>query len=484
MKKVALLILILNLGFVAWGQEWTEPVLISSSGDNYCRFPDMIIDTNGIIHIVWRNKYNNFYSKIFYRNSFDNGESWNEITDISQNDSMSMSDPKIACNDTSNIFVSYDYNSQVDVYLTEYKDGYWHSPYLVSWGVPGGGVDYLNRLVLDKENRLYVFWWNSNMKYYYKYLENELWSGLFSPYGDSAGIHFFKDFAVDEDNNLHWVGGNPSEDPMKERRTYYKYNKQNNSWDVPRYVTNYNAGGIHYKDIALDTLQYPHFAWRELDGADLKGQDYTYYKNFDGEIWSEQEIVVEDPWQQQISVDEQGRIHIVHEEKVPDDEWQLVHYQKIDNQWVGEIIDSSQCGYGSVKLLYNGNMLYLSCVKSFKPDEFYVYHIYFMRYDIVTEVNDYKLINIIPNYKLYPNPFRNQINIGFETKQHNRVWVYVMDIQGNLIKELNNSALPPGNHSFVWDGTDINNNPVANGSYLIRMVSGKYQLVKTVQLAN
>lgn len=239
----------------------------------------------------------------------------------------------------------------------------------------------------------------------------------------------FTDVAIDTDNNLHWVGSHyTNANPMLLKIIYYTYNKEQDIWDYPQYVTNDYAYVIEYRDIALDSSQYPHFVWIEKwHDPDYNWVDYTMYKNKINDNWSIQDTVMVDPWQQQIAIDGQNRVHVIHKEKTPDDGWQLMHYRKINDEWVGEIIDYVDFGIGSVKLAYHNNMLYLSYLKSYNQGD--PYYVYFTRYDIVTAVEE-NLQTSIPGYRLYPNPFRNQINIEFETRQQGRVWVYIIDMQG------------------------------------------------------
>ncbi|PJF32818.1 MAG: hypothetical protein CUN57_03905, partial [Phototrophicales bacterium] len=60
---------------------------------------------------------------------------------------------------------------------------------------------------------------------------------------------------------------------------------------------------------------------------------YTFY---DGTAWSEPELVVNDPYEQQIAIDHYDRVHIIDREKL-ETGYKLVHYQKINDLWQGYI---------------------------------------------------------------------------------------------------------------------------------------------------
>ncbi len=457
-------------------QSWSQPVIASTTG-GINQYPDMTIDTNGVIHLVWMHKYEQWFTKIFYNRSMDNGVTWSTEVDISKNDSIYSYQPKIACNDTGRIFVSYDFNVyNSEVYLSSYENGQWDYPELVSEGLSGNS--YNNKAVVDNDGRFYVFWYNTFGVYYYKYLENGIWSDLICPFCNSTGVYSLTDFAVDKDENIHWAGAfYYQSNPVESRLTYYFYNKQEELWDTPEIIT---ANFVKPdKDIALDNAQNPHVAWRERENVPIPEHDYTFYKYYDGENWTEQEIVVEDPWEQQIAVDGYNNVHVIDREKTPGEGLQLVHYRKIDNQWVGMVIDTAGYAFFDVKLLYHNNMLFLSYVKNEQPGD--SLPVYLTRFEIITGVEKYKEENRVPSYRLYPNPFSKSINIEFITKTQSKVRIYIIDLQGRLVKEIENSTLPRGKHVYSWDGKGINSNKTSNTSYLIRMQSGRYIITRPIQ---
>ena len=476
-SRFILTILLIINSSVLMTQSWTQPIIASTTG-GINQYPDMTIDTNGIIHLVWAHKYEQWFIKIFYNYSIDNGATWTTGIDISKNDSIYSYHPKVACNDTSSIFVSYDFNIYYsEVYLSSYENGQWNDPELVSGGLPG--KSYNNKAVIDSDGRFYVFWYNTSGVYYYKYQENGIWSDLICPFCNSNGVYSLTDFAVDTYNNLHWIGSSPLQsDPSKSKRTYYFYNKQEDTWDEPYYITNYYAQGLGM-DIALDSCQDPHMDWRERENVPIPEHDYTIYKYYDRENWTEQEMVVEDPWKQQIAVDGYNNVHIVDREKTPGGGMQLVHYRKIDDQWVGMVIDTAGYAFFDVKLLCHDNMLFLSYVKNEQSGD--SLPVYITRFDIVTNVGENKEENLLPEYKLYPNPFSESINIDFTTKTQSIVRVYIIDLHSRLVKELENATLPKGKHHFTWDGTNMNNNKLSRASYLIRMYSDRQVITRAIQ---
>ncbi len=480
--KAVLILLILILPFsTLFSQQWTEPITISfEEGIN--QTPYHTIDTNGIVHLVWMHKYNQQHTEIFYRRSFDYGLTWDTIIDISKNDTGFVYAPTIACNDTSEILVAWELNAySPEVYSSFYSNDQWSLPLHLSEGLPGSSNE--NRCIVDSDGRYYVFWHNTFHKCGYKDTDNFSmpWSDFNTPYGDSTAVFFLWDFSLDNFNNLHWTGVKYySDSPSLAKMTYYIYNKETDSWSLPELLTT-NYVNVFF-DITLDTAQNPHIAWREREQTPPIEHDFTFYRFFDGIEWTETELVVEDPKDQQIAIDGQNRKHIVQREKTPSG-YQIVHYTKTDNEWlVGEIVDAADSYLYKLKLTYYENMLFLTYSHQ-NDDDVDPLVTKFSRYDIITAKEEYKS-HLLPECKLWPNPFANRLSMEVETMQHARLWVYITDLSGRLVKEINNNELPRGKYSFVWDGTNQNGHKMPPGSYLIRMVSGKYQLTKVVQMIN
>jgi thiol-disulfide isomerase/thioredoxin len=68
----------------------------------------------------------------------------------------------------------------------------------------------------------------------------------------------------------------------------------------------------------------------------------------------------------------------------------------------------------------------------------------------------------------YPNPFNAGTRIEFQTVGGN-VNLEIFDITGALVTSLVNRNFEPGSHAVVWDGTDLNGDPVSSGVYFYRM---------------
>ncbi|MCK4654239.1 MAG: T9SS type A sorting domain-containing protein [Candidatus Cloacimonetes bacterium] len=82
----------------------------------------------------------------------------------------------------------------------------------------------------------------------------------------------------------------------------------------------------------------------------------------------------------------------------------------------------------------------------------------------------------------YPNPFNPTTNIAFSLSEANHVTLEVYNIKGQKVKKLVDETLPAGNHTIIWNGTDLNNKPVASGIYFYKLKSGKFVSTKKMVL--
>lgn len=77
-------------------------------------------------------------------------------------------------------------------------------------------------------------------------------------------------------------------------------------------------------------------------------------------------------------------------------------------------------------------------------------------------------------YQNRPNPFNPVTTIDFYVNGSDQfgdelVTLEVFNILGQTVRTLIDEALPPGQHSVVWDGTDDNGEQTASGVYLYRL---------------
>jgi len=67
-----------------------------------------------------------------------------------------------------------------------------------------------------------------------------------------------------------------------------------------------------------------------------------------------------------------------------------------------------------------------------------------------------------------PNPFNPQTLIALATARASTGEVAVYDLRGRAVRMLHRGALPAGEHTFRWDGTDDGGRTVAAGAYVVQ----------------
>ena len=70
----------------------------------------------------------------------------------------------------------------------------------------------------------------------------------------------------------------------------------------------------------------------------------------------------------------------------------------------------------------------------------------------------------------WPNPFVNELYINISMPQAIYARAHVYDMLGNHITDLHMDRQTSQGVKFTWDGVDNHGNPVASGSYLIRVL--------------
>ena len=74
-------------------------------------------------------------------------------------------------------------------------------------------------------------------------------------------------------------------------------------------------------------------------------------------------------------------------------------------------------------------------------------------------------------YQNYPNPFNSRTKIRFYSEYNNSISLNIIDLNGNIIKNIINNNVLMGYHTFDWDGTNDIGVPVSAGIYFVSIRS-------------
>lgn len=481
MKNLILLfaVILLHLTYL-FSQEWSDPVQISTlEGVN--NNSDFCIDNSGNIHCVWSYKVESNYKHIYYSKSIDDGQTWSEPENVSQNTSLWMENPHIVADSDNNLHLTYDYNSgnpyQTLIVHRKFMGNAWSEMDTVSSGWPGARH---NRLLIDNNDKLYCFWFHDfqNGTTFYRVLENGVWDEIQIPYNNNDNIFMMKG-NFDSTNKLHCSGYRyfEGQSAYDQRIVYFTY--FNNIWsDLMQVSYNYNAWTGN--DIALDTNFYPHIVWRQAINDNIPPDNGTLYSSFDNLSWSNPIILAEDASEQAIAIDKNNNTHIIDIEEY-ENGYRLVHYRHINNEWLGEIIDESNYGNYGNKLISREHFLYMTSVlvQSLSPD--YNASVVLRKYEITTSIEN-NLIVVIDLYNIYPNPSTASTTISYSLIETKHTSIKIYDLQGKLINTILEKKQAPGKYQIMWNGTDNNGKEVKCGLYLVRLQAGRQFMTRPVEI--
>jgi len=91
--------------------------------------------------------------------------------------------------------------------------------------------------------------------------------------------------------------------------------------------------------------------------------------------------------------------------------------------------------------------------------------IYTLDFELSVDEYDFQIPILISLKQNYPNPFNSSTKIAYSLSKNSFVKLTVFDISGKKIKRLVNEIKNTGEHSVMWDGTDLNNKSVPSGVY-------------------
>ncbi|HAL64625.1 MAG TPA: hypothetical protein DCP10_03525 [Bacteroidales bacterium] len=479
MKKALFFCFLIVLIIDSFAQTWTEPIQISTlQGIN--NNPDFCIDNSGNIHCVWSYYVESNYKHIYYSKSVDDGQTWGEPENVSQNTSLWMENPHIVADSENNLHLTYDYNSgnpyQTLIVYRKFSGNAWSEMDTVSMGWPGARH---NRLVIDHNDKLYCFWFHDfqNGTTFYRVLENGVWDEIQIPYNNNDLLFFMKG-VVDSTNKLHCSGYRyfEGQSAYDDRIVYFTY--YNNIWSDLLQVS-YNYDAYTGNDIALDNESNPQIVWRQVINDSIPPDNGTIFSKFDGTNWTSPIVLAEDASEQAITIDKNNKTHIIDNEEY-EDGYRLVHYQFINNEWLGEIIEENEYGNYRNKLISGADYLYLISAKAYSSSPDPDIPIVIRKYEIITSIeNNPKVIDI---FNIYPNPSKANITISYSIKETKHTSIKIYDLQGKLINTILEKNQAPGKYQMMWNGTDKNGKEVNNGLYLVRLQAGRQFMTRSVEI--
>ncbi|MBI4810344.1 MAG: T9SS type A sorting domain-containing protein [Ignavibacteriales bacterium] len=82
----------------------------------------------------------------------------------------------------------------------------------------------------------------------------------------------------------------------------------------------------------------------------------------------------------------------------------------------------------------------------------------------------------------YPNPFNPITTITYKIEKTSRVQIAIYDMLGKVLRSLCDEIQPEGYHSIRWNSTNSQNQEVASGTYIYRLLVDGNATTKTLLL--
>jgi hypothetical protein len=87
-----------------------------------------------------------------------------------------------------------------------------------------------------------------------------------------------------------------------------------------------------------------------------------------------------------------------------------------------------------------------------------------------------------PEMTLHPNPFQDQLSIGFTLTEPSDVRVDIYSVVGRIVRTMEPGTLGSGSHTLTWDGTSDGGTSLGRGVYFVRMTTSTGMTTMKVHL--
>ncbi|MFP4471764.1 MAG: T9SS type A sorting domain-containing protein [Bacteroidota bacterium] len=96
---------------------------------------------------------------------------------------------------------------------------------------------------------------------------------------------------------------------------------------------------------------------------------------------------------------------------------------------------------------------------------------YFLGVTTITDIREAFGNNNHMQATAFPNPFRDQTNIGFSLRESSSVTLQIIDQTGKVVKTFAAQQLPAGENQITWDASRDDGAYAANGIYFYRLTT-------------
>jgi hypothetical protein len=268
---------------------WSAPVNISANDTIASQYPDIAIDSDDNLHVVWQDETALAITDIYYINKTPGGP-WSSEVDISNNAGASRW-PAIAIDNDDNLHVVWHDQTPgiYEIYYSFSLDGglTWSPPDSIS----DGPSSYAAAIAIDSEDNIHVAWQQyitsgNHEIYYVTKPSGESWSTPVN-ISDNSEDSLYPAIATDNSDNIHVVWEDLTPGNLE---ILYVAKPSDGSWSTPVNISN-NDGSSVFPDIATDSNNGLHVVWSDWTPGNLT---IYYASKPSGGSWSTPESISND----------------------------------------------------------------------------------------------------------------------------------------------------------------------------------------------
>lgn len=483
MKKVfvfsAVIILHLMLNIKYCNAQWEPDVRLTNDPENsYTSYNNArCIAANGnIVHAVWYDNRDGNW-EIFYKRSTDGGTSWGADTRLTNIDSANSEKPTIAVN-----------GSVVHVVWQDIRDGYYSEIYYkrstdggINWTADirltnmSNGKD--NPSIAVSGSNVHIVWFDSreslNGEIYYKLsTDGGITWGIDTRLTNNTAVSKFPSIAV-SGSNVHVVW---HENRDGNYEIYYKRSTDGGlNWGVDTRLTN-NTANSWFPSVAVSG-SIVNVVWQDERHGSNNVEIYYKRSTDNGISWGIDTRLTNNTYSSEYpSIVASGSIvHIVWND-FSDGNWEIYYNRSSDgglNWGANTRLTDNVADSKLPHIAVSGSIVHVVWHDlKYGPSEEICY-----KRNPTGNVGIQNISTEIPSaFSLkqnYPNPFNPSTNIKFHIKESRLVTLIIYDILGKEVATLVNEKLQSGVYETTFDGGNL-----TSGVYFYKLSAGDFSETK------
>jgi hypothetical protein len=457
---------------------WGQPTILSEySNYPYLRndYSSIAVDNNGVIFCFWVKLVGDVLDwecNIELRKSYDNGETWTEVENITPNHGKKrITDLNTVCDSSNRIHLFYNVGLGDSESYLGYKifDGSsWSQTAQLSfrgWNI---------QPKIDTEDIIFISTNGSYGSYISFHDTDEQNMSIWTM--KEKQKYWIIDFTYDKYNNLHTIGSTVDMQWESYRASYSKYDRRRDTWTEPQVIYDFYNKDAFGNSIVMDRNDTLY-----ADISNCNDSIFVSKKNMNDSLWS-QPVFIDGPniskYYHNFLVDNDNNPHLIFNHSAV---FSFKQYFYNDNNWELDYIqlnDSSTYSAWASSAYDKKNSLLLACYHQ-KDSETNNGEVVFNRKFLETGMidSDGNLPRTAELYQNYPNPFNPATNIRFALSRPDKVELTVYNVLGQFVKKLADQDFVEGYHSVRFEADDLN-----SGVYYYRLKAEGKELTKKMLL--